>query len=405
MDNGNFSKLCRECGLMSKRLPQTEVDLIFARSKEKDTRRIDFAQFARRAVPMVAVAKGCDLGALCEAISRTRPQNSNPTAVRTDAGVYKKLTDEAQYTGMHAGRFGRQHSVKEQRKDVREALPAVPKQFVTGLNAAFLDFAAYGGGLMLDSETRELAMDNAKFAKMVREAGLLEGGLTAADADLVFSKTCGRGHRRLSWQAFLRDAVPLLAHTSGAEVGALAARLCAAAPRNNNATEADTEGVYDKLTDQLRYTGMYAERFGIRHREAHASRMLEHAAAKGQLDELPEMYAPALKSAFRRFSGGPLDMSEERFSRMAADARLLDAKLAAQDVSLIFHLSKERYAATLDFELFFAKAVPLLALAKGADVHGVGKRLADAAPEQPRQKLARAVQKAGIFDRLTNPDK
>lgn len=306
---------------------------------------------------------------------------------------------------MYAGRFGKKHSVKEQKKDVTGPLPAVPKAFVTGLNAVFLDFAAYGGGLTLESESRELTMDNVKFAKLVRDAGLLQPSFTATDADLVFSKTCRGGARRLTWQTFLHDTVPLLARTSGTDIGALAARLSAARPVTN-ATETRTDsGVYEKLTDQLQYTGMYAERFGIQHKEMYANRALENAVAKGLLDELPALYEPSLKAAFRRFSGGPLDMTETDFYRMVADARLLDAKLIAQDVQLIFHLTKERFAATLDFELFFTKAVPLIALAKGADVHGIGKRLADVEPEAPQQKLARAVKKASIFDRLTNVDR
>lgn len=45
MDGKSFSKMCKDTKLIDKKLDATNVDLIFAKSKVKTERRIDFDQF------------------------------------------------------------------------------------------------------------------------------------------------------------------------------------------------------------------------------------------------------------------------------------------------------------------------------------------------------------------------
>lgn len=45
-------------------------------------------------------------------------------------------------------------------------------------------------------------MDNANFAKLVRECGLISTSLTSGDADIVFSKVKSRGSRRINFDEF-----------------------------------------------------------------------------------------------------------------------------------------------------------------------------------------------------------
>jgi hypothetical protein len=45
MDSAKFSKLARDCNFIDRRLTPADVDLIFAMSKTKGLRRLQFEQF------------------------------------------------------------------------------------------------------------------------------------------------------------------------------------------------------------------------------------------------------------------------------------------------------------------------------------------------------------------------
>lgn len=45
MEGKSFAKLAKDCKLIDKKLTATDVDLIFAKVKDKSERRITFAQF------------------------------------------------------------------------------------------------------------------------------------------------------------------------------------------------------------------------------------------------------------------------------------------------------------------------------------------------------------------------
>lgn len=45
MDGKTFAKLAKDCKLLDKALTATDIDLIFAKAKDKSERKITFAQF------------------------------------------------------------------------------------------------------------------------------------------------------------------------------------------------------------------------------------------------------------------------------------------------------------------------------------------------------------------------
>ncbi len=45
MEGKSFAKVAKDCGLLDKKLTATDVDLIFAKVKDKSERRITFKQF------------------------------------------------------------------------------------------------------------------------------------------------------------------------------------------------------------------------------------------------------------------------------------------------------------------------------------------------------------------------
>lgn len=67
MDGARFSKYCSDCKILSKGVSRTDVDLAFAKCKDKGARRLTFDQFlkalnllaARRDVALVELLQRC----------------------------------------------------------------------------------------------------------------------------------------------------------------------------------------------------------------------------------------------------------------------------------------------------------------------------------------------------------
>ncbi|KAJ1569144.1 hypothetical protein HK405_009279, partial [Cladochytrium tenue] len=142
------------------------------------------------------------------------------------------------------------------------------------LRAAFEAFATFGGSRNLAAAGADghspsssaatpaaVTMDSARFAKLVREAGVLAAlGLGPADADVVFEKSRPvGGPRRLDFRAF-RAALRGLAERGGGEYADVVARVVEASPVIYG-TVPDIDPVLEKLTDASLYTGTHKHRF------------------------------------------------------------------------------------------------------------------------------------------------
>ncbi|XP_077982290.1 tubulin polymerization-promoting protein family member 2-like [Glandiceps talaboti] len=109
LDNKNWSKLCKDCGLMDKKLNSTEVDMIFTKCKAKGGRTMTQAQF-NEAIKCAAKAKyGSDSDENVQKIkdkmcSCHGPQTAGATKA-VKAGGVDRLTDTSKYTGAHKERF------------------------------------------------------------------------------------------------------------------------------------------------------------------------------------------------------------------------------------------------------------------------------------------------------------
>ena len=57
IDGKTFAKFAKDCGVISKKCSNTDIDLIFAKVKDKSARKIDFAQFDA-AVEQCAAKRG-----------------------------------------------------------------------------------------------------------------------------------------------------------------------------------------------------------------------------------------------------------------------------------------------------------------------------------------------------------
>src|SRR4028119_1718809 len=67
MDGKTFAKLTKDCNLLDKKLTTTDVDLVFAKIKDKAARKITYDQF-KAGVAQMATKKGISEQALTDQI-------------------------------------------------------------------------------------------------------------------------------------------------------------------------------------------------------------------------------------------------------------------------------------------------------------------------------------------------
>nr|XP_004672419.1 tubulin polymerization-promoting protein family member 2 [Jaculus jaculus] len=110
MNNKNFSKLCRDCGIMdNKAVTSTDVDIVFSKVKAKSARTITFQQFQEAMKELGQKRfKGKNPDEALEGIYQLMegkvPATTGVTKT-TAVGAVDRLTDTSKYTGSHKERF------------------------------------------------------------------------------------------------------------------------------------------------------------------------------------------------------------------------------------------------------------------------------------------------------------
>ena len=97
MDGRTLVKFAKDSKLLDKRLTATDIDLIFAKVKDKSARKITFYQF-EHALDQMAVKKGVKR----EAMMKQVMMSGGPTFVGTKADYVKFHDDKSLYTGVYA---------------------------------------------------------------------------------------------------------------------------------------------------------------------------------------------------------------------------------------------------------------------------------------------------------------
>jgi len=96
MDGKTFAKLAKDTKLINKSLTSTDIDLIFAKAKDKTARKITFKQF-EAALELVATKRGCS----AEDVHGIVLSNGGPKFAGTKADAVKFHDDKSLYTGVH----------------------------------------------------------------------------------------------------------------------------------------------------------------------------------------------------------------------------------------------------------------------------------------------------------------
>ena len=240
-------KLCRESGLVGgPSVTPSDVDLVFAKAKEKTARRLDFAQFLD-ALALVADRRGEAVGEVLDAVLHCGGPVLNTTvadavaggdvsmgsataaAVHSPASTPQLVTPSASYVeaqaaaaaaagpegvgGRSAGGGARRGST--QGSSSTASAVASPPCPVSGLGSdpekaqaprrlrdTFQAFASFGVGSSTGAGAggpgagNKLEMDSKQFAKLCRQAGVMDGRLNSTDVDLVFTKVGVRAWAR-----------------------------------------------------------------------------------------------------------------------------------------------------------------------------------------------------------------
>lgn len=97
MEGKTLAKVAKDCKVLDKKLTATDVDLIFAKVKDKAERKITFEQF-NKAVEMFAEKKGVPAADVANAIL----SHGGPTFSGTKTDNVKFHDDKSLYTGVHA---------------------------------------------------------------------------------------------------------------------------------------------------------------------------------------------------------------------------------------------------------------------------------------------------------------
>lgn len=97
MDGRTLVKFAKDSKLIDKKLTATDVDLIFAKVKDKAARKITFYQF-EHALDQMAVKKGVRKDDMMKQVQKS----GGPTFQGTKADYVKFHDDKSLYTGVYA---------------------------------------------------------------------------------------------------------------------------------------------------------------------------------------------------------------------------------------------------------------------------------------------------------------
>lgn len=97
MEGKQFTKLIKDLKLLDKKVTTTDIDLVFAKIKDKAARRISYVEFMN-GLDLVAQRKGITGKQIREVVA----QSQGPILTGTKAEAVKYHDDKSLYTGVYA---------------------------------------------------------------------------------------------------------------------------------------------------------------------------------------------------------------------------------------------------------------------------------------------------------------
>lgn len=254
MDGKTFAKFAKDTKILDKKLTTTDIDLIFAKSKQKTERQINFAEF-QKAIGFCAEKKGKTAEELSEAIVGA----GGPVFAGTKTDNVRFHDDKDQYTGVYA-QGGPTNVDSVHPVASFGAAPDQPKEELKGAKKAKQGTTAAAPAASIDevfySFTAKAAeMEGKTLAKLAKDTKILDKKLTATDIDLIFAKVKTKGARKITLAQF-KDALKEMAAKKGITQEDLEAKLMASGGVTFSGTKAEAVKYHD---DKTLYTGVHGK--------------------------------------------------------------------------------------------------------------------------------------------------
>jgi len=332
MDGKEFAKFCKDNNLLGHGMTKTDVDLIFAKVVPKGQRRMDFNMF-KDAVRNIAQKRKQTTGEIQGVVSNS----TGPILTGTKQDAVRFYDDKTTFTGSHAHNENFEGTDTTHGGDRHGAQQARTDALLHGGDAAIEDdwgplevtFNSFAGP--------EKRLEGREFKKMCDEiSGLIGGGFTKNDVDVVFTACKSKGSNYLLFDGF-QEVCRRVAVKKSTTTAAVQQIVAASAGPHLNATKADAVRFHD---DKNTYTGAHAAvhgRDGLDQRDT-AARHEQLASQHAQLnqgggDEQP--WEPC-DAVFETFCEGQGTMEGRQFMKLCEDARLIGKGLTKNDVDVVF---------------------------------------------------------------------
>jgi len=365
LDNKEFAKMCKDNKLIGHGFQKHDVDLIFTKVVTKGKRQLNFSQF-QDAVRHIAAKRNQTNAEIMAIVGKS----DGPVMHATKLIGSRFYDDKSTFTGAaaHNSAFegtdpthgGDRHAASQAAEAAKLERQHEEEGDWGACESVFKAFAGPGGEL-----------DGKEFIKMCDDCGLLGGGLTKQDVDIVFA-SAAHGGRKFGFDGF-KVAVAKIAQKKKKAVYEIQDKIAGSSgPRLTGATKTEAVRFYD---DKSTYTGAAGEVFGrdddrgaSRHADEHAR---QQAIENGTDEEKPWEEALATFNAY----GGANGIDSREFLKLAVDAKLFDAKFRKEDMDIVFTQAVGKGNRKLD-ETSFKKAVRLMAFKKDCGVDKVQDALA-----------------------------
>jgi hypothetical protein len=291
MDNSKFAKFCRELGLIGSDFSNTDADLVWSQAVPRGVRKIECPHFIEHVLPRIAQRKGLGLMVLLQQLAargETAPSRAGTTRVVESQTRFHD--DKSTFTGQyrHGG---------PQAKDDRITLENLMDRSdydVRGVKVKQSQDSRDTIGLAHSQSNYQHSSVGQKgtFSQTQsnpHDVGQRSGVIMGRGAGAATAAARSTAPRPASQQRTAHDGArgydPAKGHDMEGSRGA------AGDPRTwgNNATVAGSAnkkgGVYDRLSGEASYTGVYKERFaGDAHQGGRINGDTRNAASRYQGD-------------------------------------------------------------------------------------------------------------------------
>jgi len=381
MDASRFSKLCRDLGVIDKRVPAAMTDSIFERVKTKGAKTINYLDF-RWCVHLLAEAKGT-----------TYHDFAYELTSKLESGAMFSNATKAEDVRLFEQRkeFIRVRSQVDWRREAAaqyEDTGGEPSD-AEGLQALFEKVCATGGKKMKQdkaTEKRWWEMDGTRFIKMCRDIGVVDDkGTTSAVVDMAFNKAKAKGQKSLSYLDF-KWALHLLAEHRDEPYHILAYDLVQGSDKLfANATRAEDTHLYQikkhhTAADIAKDTGDWREDPALKEELKQSGGVPSDADGLAALFERVCAGSGGKKrnkvTEGPRKTEGEWEIDASRFAKICRDTGLVGGKITGVAVDTVFVRAK---ASPQDHTLSyvgFRWALWLLAELRGEPYHMVTHHLA-----------------------------